>query len=232
MVHTLVLLKYLNYVWQTKVEDAYMNDNENLAKFNTIVRLYVAGVISWIVILVTLVATAPNYYVNQMLGFRGTSEPWAFIKWMIIPPCIVLIILLSFIWAIKPDYFSILREKTGIDLSENYFSRHWHGKLTLPISFWINYVLLNLFIKVYFLASMHVSTYSNLSTLNFWSLICYWFVILPWQIIGLWRSCNYHEQKNPTSEWPKVVQGLIIINVVLEISYSFYLLKFILNYLR
>ena len=77
----------------------------------------------------------------------------------------------------------------------NYIRKHWRGELSLPISFWINFVLLNIGIRVFEAWLTDYSPFENpvtFSRLLILYVILALAIIYPWQIIGLWRACNRH----------------------------------------
>ena len=77
-------------------------------------------------------------------------------------------------------------------LKRGYFSRHWHGELSLAKSYWINFWFLSIvftFILVFWmtLSINENPVFYSRTTLIIIAVI--YLIIYPWQIIGLWR-CN------------------------------------------
>jgi hypothetical protein len=108
-------------------------------------------------------------------------------------------------------------------LSKSYIARHWRGELSLPRSYWINGVLLNIgfqfatrIIAVIELDVVH----SNIALgIALGAILFFWFLIVsPWQLVGLWRSSKYY------FGW-QVWSGLVQLQVILGwIAYGFFIL--------
>ena len=101
-------------------------------------------------------------------------------------------------------------------LSKSYIARHWRGELSLPRSYWINGLLLNIGFQF---AIGIIGVIYDVVHSNVWAgLACaiavlvirfFWFFIVgPWQLIGLWRSATYYFG---WPVWSGIVKLLVII---------------------
>jgi len=98
-----------------------------------------------------------------------------------------------------------------------YFSRHWHGELSLVKSYWVNFwflsIVLTLFLVFWMTLSINESPiFYSRSTLIIVAVI--YLVIYPWQIIGLWRSATNTTEKTGKTFWPRIVKFLIIMGIL------------------
>ena len=100
-----------------------------------------------------------------------------------------------------------------------YIGRHWRGELPLAVSFWINVVLVDLFLKSVELLS--IAFIHNPSRGTHITIIHSPFVILilyPWQIMGLWRSCNRHIEATGKRFWARTAQVLVVLGFIVTLS--------------
>lgn len=103
----------------------------------------------------------------------------------------------------------------------NYIKKHWHGELSLAVSFWINLFLLNVAIRLLNALFLYSGIIENPVVVARVSLIYAGLVLLivyPWQIIGLWRSCNHHIEKSGKRFWPRTVQVLVVLGLILSLG--------------
>lgn len=83
--------------------------------------------------------------------------------------------------------------------TKNYFVSHWRGELSLPISFWVNGLILNILIYIFIIAVLANIEIANSTILYSLAAIFVWLATLPvyvWQIVGGWRSANRWELKH------------------------------------
>lgn len=87
-----------------------------------------------------------------------------------------------------------------------YFVRHWRGELSLPVSYWVNCVLLSTVLQIA-IASWLVRRAIDLTE---WPrllgimIVMLWIGILVvsiWQITGAWRSAARHRQRGGSRFW-------------------------------
>ena len=100
---------------------------------------------------------------------------------------------------------------------QGYFSRHWHGELSLAKSYWINFwffsIVLTLFLVFWMTLSINESPiFYSRSTLIIVATI--YLIIYPWQVIGLWRSATNTTEKTGKTFWPRIVKFLVIMGVL------------------
>jgi hypothetical protein len=103
----------------------------------------------------------------------------------------------------------------------NYICKHWHGKLSLAVSFWINFVILNFVIRLLWKFCCYNKIIENpvISARVIVVLGVFAFLIVyPWQIIGLWRSCNNHIQKSGRYFWVRASQVLVVLGIILTLG--------------
>ncbi len=99
----------------------------------------------------------------------------------------------------------------------NYFKRHWRGELPLAISFWINFIMVNLLIQLIITWYNDTCPIKNPVTAARVTIIVHvfrYFIVYPWQIIGAWRSCIHHISKYGKYFWSRIVQALVVIGVI------------------
>jgi len=96
----------------------------------------------------------------------------------------------------------------------NYFIKHWKGELSLPVSYWINIVLVNL-IFFYITEYIAIRIKHPLFIIKFMiiSNIFFHFTIYLWQIIGTWR-CSKKYINNGKKFWARIVRIIIIISTL------------------
>jgi hypothetical protein len=103
----------------------------------------------------------------------------------------------------------------------NYIYKHWQGKLSLAVSFWINFILLNVLInsvRKYFF-SYYIIENPIIIIREFIIFSAFTFFILwPWQFTGVWRSCNNHIKKGGSRIWARLGQAFIILVLILALS--------------
>jgi len=102
----------------------------------------------------------------------------------------------------------------------SYFVRHWRGDLSLPVSYWINYVLIT-FVAV-FAISVIVSEFPSPDpTRNVVGWAAYvslvWFIALivgVWQLVGVWRSAEKHKSRGGSGFWAGAARVIVIFGVL------------------
>jgi hypothetical protein len=102
-----------------------------------------------------------------------------------------------------------------------YIRKHWRGELSLAVSFWINSFLLNVAIMLLNAFFSYSGIIENPVIAARVSLIYAGFalsIVYPWQIIGLWRSCNNHIEKSGKRFWPRTVQVLVVLGLILSLG--------------
>ena len=104
---------------------------------------------------------------------------------------------------------------------KSYLVRHWRGQLSLAVSFWVNWVLVNISFGLSHIVvnpnDIFVSNYPK-SYAAFWIVI--WIAspaIMCWQLVGLWRAgTNYRRQGKPAFR-AHMVQILVLLGLLQDI---------------
>jgi hypothetical protein len=93
----------------------------------------------------------------------------------------------------------------GAVKKENYLSRHWRGRLTLPIAFWVNYIVLSV---IYFVIGKIMEANEVGDSVG----IPFMLILLPiviWQCVGTWRSAG-----NRGGYWGVAVKVCVAIGIL------------------
>jgi GYF domain 2 len=94
----------------------------------------------------------------------------------------------------------------------NYFVRHWRGDLSLPVSYWLNGLLANLFIVALILLFGQLIERAGNSGLTAFLLIIFLVVVavlITWQCGGTWRSASRRG-----GFWAGAAKVMIVIGVL------------------
>ena len=115
---------------------------------------------------------------------------------------------------------------------KNYILRHWYGRLSLPIAFWINGFLIGFILHGSFVLiresirndpSVNAFEFNDILLndpfIN--ALLLVFVVIYPWQIIGIWRSAANYVEEGGRRIWAKLAQFCIIL-VLINHIHSFF----------
>ena len=98
--------------------------------------------------------------------------------------------------------------------ASNYIARHWRGELSLPVSFWVNGVLLHvlaLAIAVGFAFSGLEINSNYRSVFAAVSLFGAGFIVLTaWQIVGIWRVASHHQARGGAM-WALGAKALVVL---------------------
>lgn len=101
----------------------------------------------------------------------------------------------------------------------NYFQKHWHGDLSLPVSFWINLIFLNILmiLTVNWFSNNPFSLHPKLWTQGTFVFIAFsLFIIYPWQFVGVWRACKNYEEKTGKRLWSILAQFVLILGFLIS----------------
>jgi len=93
-----------------------------------------------------------------------------------------------------------------------YIARHWRGEQELPLSYWVNYVLLGGIINAASVYGLFDSLYTDVFAML--AIGLFLVAILIWQFVGTWRSANQfkidgREKKDRNPEWGTIAQFFI-----------------------
>lgn len=116
---------------------------------------------------------------------------------------------------IKENIEKKVEEQENIGNQEmSYIKKHWYGKLSLEMSYWVNNVLFNIIFTILITVINNKIDFTNNPILPSILMIVIWLLLLvstPWILIGLWRSAENHIKKYNKSFWAGVVKLLVIV---------------------
>jgi hypothetical protein len=99
-----------------------------------------------------------------------------------------------------------------------YIRGHWQGKLSLPISFWVNGAVTAVIVAVLTIYGSDELYRSDLSEaswlLTTLTLYCVSIVIAVWSSVGVWRSATRYRQKGGAVKWALTAKVLVLICAV------------------
>jgi hypothetical protein len=116
--------------------------------------------------------------------------------------------------AVTETATSALDEKRS---SDAYIWRHWRGELPLPVSYWVNGILLSLLVAA--LASWLSAAADFPSAPRLWSLlaILLWTVALAgtvWQVVGVWRAAGEHVAAGGAVRWALAARIAVVLGAI------------------
>jgi hypothetical protein len=98
----------------------------------------------------------------------------------------------------------------------NYFTRHWRGELSLPISYWVNG----------FAAAIAVAGMAALAGQMDWTempelaaavaagVLLFAVVVTLWQLVGIWRSAERHPARGGRPGWATLAKVSVILGLL------------------
>ena len=99
----------------------------------------------------------------------------------------------------------------------SYFVRHWRGELSLPVSYWVNFVLGGL-------AGFAVGAGASAVTVDMrdprlvlaigLAIIAFGLSLPVWQIVGVWRSAGHHRARGGRRFWAVTARVLMALGVL------------------
>ncbi len=102
-----------------------------------------------------------------------------------------------------------------------YVKKHWRGELSLPVSYWLNSFLANIFaVTITILIGAYMERSLNpiliLSGLVFiYSMLM---AITVWQVTGTWRSADNHKERTGRKGWAIAAQIMIFLGVIQSVK--------------
>jgi hypothetical protein len=111
---------------------------------------------------------------------------------------------------------------TATEPRANYFVRHWRGELSLPVSYWVNGVLLGIGLAILaFAIAMGIATGMQGSSsvrpaLGIFILVAFAadVVHIVWGGVGVWRSAtNYRAQGRP-AVWAILAKIAVVLGAI------------------
>jgi hypothetical protein len=98
-----------------------------------------------------------------------------------------------------------------------YLARHWRGELKLPLSFWVNGVLLNLLVDLALLELIFARHPAGPPNAYGWfamlALMVSMTIVTVWQLVGIWRSAQRHSARGRPL-WGRLARVAVIIGWV------------------
>lgn len=98
-----------------------------------------------------------------------------------------------------------------------YIKKHWNGKHSLALSFWVNVFLLNIVIRLLLMWFEQTSPIDNpVSAAQAYIIFSFLTIVIiyPWQVIGLWASaCRYTEEEKKRF-WGGAVKVFVVLGVL------------------
>jgi hypothetical protein len=112
----------------------------------------------------------------------------------------------------------LAKTSTAQASTRGYFSRHWHGELSLPVSFWVNLILLPLPLGF---ALGALNTWVSLLGEQMRSGSIAWLIFWPialafdtWCLVGTWRSAVLHPERGGQWLWAAIARVLVAIGLL------------------
>jgi hypothetical protein len=105
----------------------------------------------------------------------------------------------------------------------NYFSRHWRGELSLPLSYWVNGALVTVLVVTAFSVlgeSDYLKTSGPLGS-GIWILAALMFLwsLTIWQLVGVWRSADNSASRGGSSAWASVAKVMVVLGALRLVGY-------------
>lgn len=94
-----------------------------------------------------------------------------------------------------------------------YILRHWQGELSLAVSFWINFFLLNvakISFDTWLTQNSPIKHPQIAARVGIIYIAIVLVIVYPWQIIGAWRACNRHVATTGKAFWARAAQVFLI----------------------
>ncbi len=112
----------------------------------------------------------------------------------------------------------LAKTSTAQTPTRGYFSRHWHGDLSLPVSFWVNLVLLPLPLGF---ALGALNTWVSLLGEQMRSGSVAWLIFSPialaievWCLVGAWRSAVQHVDRGGSFFWAAAARLVVCLGLL------------------
>lgn len=100
----------------------------------------------------------------------------------------------------------------------NYFTKHWRGELSLPVSYWVNATLLAGLIPIpflYFIPEVEQRTGSiQLSAALLMLTLLFSISLSVWAIAGTWRSSNNHSARGGSEGWANIAKFFMFVSAL------------------
>jgi hypothetical protein len=119
--------------------------------------------------------------------------------------------------------------ETTSETQANYFVRHWRGELSLPVSYWVNGVLIGIGLAVVALATVYgiaggMQGSPNLPRTLGVLILCAFavdVVHIVWGGVGVWRSATHYQAQGRPAVWAILAKIAVVLGVLRTIVESF-----------
>jgi len=99
----------------------------------------------------------------------------------------------------------------------SYAARHWRGDLSLPVSYWVNNVLITTaLVFVLYLIGAAFETSDNPRPVA-WIIVAWYvlaLIVTPWQLVGAWRSADKHTEHGGQKKWATLAKVVIFLGAI------------------
>ena len=114
----------------------------------------------------------------------------------------------------------------------NYVRRHWRGKSSLAVSFWVNFLLL--FCVLNFLERFTLPPYLQGESIVTAAAVGFFLVvrliIYPWQVVGVIRACERRIATQSDRSWAIAAEGVVVLSIAATLAATFASYQTLLNY--
>lgn len=104
----------------------------------------------------------------------------------------------------------------------NYIARHWRGELSLAVSFWVNFVALNLLLLAARPVLQQELVALSLDDDPRWmarfallNVVFVYGIIYPWQLVGVWRAARRYRPPQPRLRWDLASQVAVALSLLI-----------------
>lgn len=102
-------------------------------------------------------------------------------------------------------------------LHRSYIARHWRGELSLPVSYFVNGMLVGFLAYVVITALAPFIGRIGTPVGVFAAIVGIWLFALSitfWQVVGIWRSADRHPARGGSKGWATVAKIMVVIGIL------------------
>lgn len=107
---------------------------------------------------------------------------------------------------------------TARSVRASYLLRHWRGDLSLPVSYWVNWLPITLLLTTVVVGTAAPSLVARLGARGngLWLLavLACALIIAIWQAVGLWRSADQYVSRGGKSGWATVAKICVVLGLL------------------